>query len=371
MRLVGIDPSRALLRLPLQMRYPNHCGGMDFLAPRLPAPFHLLAAVVRAKGLTVADKLSLARFSSAARWMDWGLDIDCSVTQLLERFEQTDRLIQLMWRPLCIAALNTPPERASARVFLRVLGDSLGAARSASDMLLPAEDLSALFPEAAIAHLEKHHGKTLNGVRVRTIQTEGSRWRILGDAVNELHDRVIVATSAASAQSLLSPLDPELAERLTFDYEAIATCYLQYDPAFRLDQAFFALRDEPASAHWGQFVFDRGWVDSTQAGILAVVISAASEAIAIDKETLTTLIARQLSEVFHDESLASPQWTQLIIEKRATFACTPDLQRPANETALHHLWLAGDYTEGPYPSTIESAVSSGLKAAALVVRSFS
>ena len=47
-------------------------------------------------------------------------------------FDQTDRLIQLMWRPLCIAALNTPPERASAQIFLNVLRDSLGARRVAS-----------------------------------------------------------------------------------------------------------------------------------------------------------------------------------------------------------------------------------------------
>lgn len=124
MRQVGIDPARAMLRLPLQMRYPPGTGGMDFVAPRLPAPFHLLLAVLRARGLSAADKLSLTRFATAARWMDWHLDIDCSVTTLLDRFDQTERLVQLMWRPLCIAALNTPPERASARVFLRVLGDS-------------------------------------------------------------------------------------------------------------------------------------------------------------------------------------------------------------------------------------------------------
>ncbi|MEY3791329.1 MAG: hypothetical protein RLZ09_2165 [Pseudomonadota bacterium] len=149
MRTVGITPSQALLRLPLQMRYPPGCDGMEFIAGRLPAPLHLLSALLTSRGLSVGDKLSLARFSSAARWMNWRLDIDCSVAELLERFEQTERLIQLMWRPLCISALNTPPERASARVFLKTLGDSLGAARSASDMLLPTRDLSALFPDAA------------------------------------------------------------------------------------------------------------------------------------------------------------------------------------------------------------------------------
>jgi hypothetical protein len=36
---------------------------MDFVAPRLPAPLHLAWALLRAKGLQRADKLSLMRFS--------------------------------------------------------------------------------------------------------------------------------------------------------------------------------------------------------------------------------------------------------------------------------------------------------------------
>ena len=368
MRLVGIDPSRALMRLPLQMRYPSGSDGMDFIAPRLPAPFHLLFALLRAKGLAPADKLSLARFSTAARWMDWQLHVDCSVSELLERFGQTDRLIQLMWRPLCIAALNTPPDRASARVFLRVLGDSLGAARSASDMLLPTEDLSALFPDAAITYLEKHHGKVLTGVHIRSLHPNGKQWRLISDEFAEAFDRVIVATSAASAKSLVAPHDSELAGQLQLDHEPITTCYLQYEAALRLDQPFFALRDHPEEAAWGQFVFDRGWLDSSQAGMLAVVISAASDAMAMEKTALIASVARQLADALGNPSLASPQWTQLITEKRATFACTPDLHRPANQTSLANLWLAGDYTDGPYPATIEGAVRSGLKSAELLLK---
>jgi hypothetical protein len=150
MRVVGLQPSQLLLRLPLQMRYPSSSDGMDLLAARLPAPLHLLIGVLSAKGLSIADKLAIARFASAARWMGWQLNVDYTVSELLDRFDQTDRLTKLMWRPLCIAALNTPPERASAKVFLAVLRDSLGAGRSASDMLLPRVDLSTLFPDAAL-----------------------------------------------------------------------------------------------------------------------------------------------------------------------------------------------------------------------------
>ena len=50
------------------------------------------------------------------------------------------------------------------------------------------------------------------------------------------------------------------------------------------------------------------------------------------------------------------------MEKRATFACTPGLQRPGMQVAAG-LLACGDYIAGPYPATLEGAVRSGLAAA--------
>jgi len=51
-----------------------------------------------------------------------------------------------------------------------------------------------------------------------------------------------------------------------------------------------------------------------------------------------------------------------VVEKRATFACTPQLQRPATRIAPA-LLACGDYVAGPYPATLEGAVRSGVQAA--------
>ncbi|MET3133167.1 squalene-associated FAD-dependent desaturase [Oxalobacteraceae bacterium GrIS 1.11] len=369
--LVGIKPASTLLNLPLQMRYPPDSGGMEFVATRWPAPLHLAAALLRAKGLARADKLSLARFSSTARWMGWQLNTDCSVSELLERYGQTPRLIQLMWRPLCLAALNTPPERASATVFLNVLRDSLGGKRRASDMLLPRVDLSALFPDSAAAFIGRHGGTVQTGTAVTALRTGAAGgWQIeTGGAALQV-DAVVLATPASQAALLLEPLEiPAIVAQLTaFEPEAIATCYLQYAPDLRLGQAFFALIDEPAAGAWGQFVFDRGQLSADQAGLLAVVISAAGAAAALSQSALAGAIARQLALALRRPELGAPLWSQVITEKRATFACTPSLQRPANATGLPGLVLAGDYTASDYPATIESAVRSGVQAAACLSR---
>jgi squalene-associated FAD-dependent desaturase len=390
MRICGIDRKHVLRRLPMQMRYPHDSGGMDFIAPKLPAPLHLVMALIHATGLERADKVALARFSTTARWMGWRMDHDCSVTELLERFDQTPRLIGLMWRPLCIAALNTPPERASAQIFLNVLRDSLGARRrAASDMLLPIVNLSVLLPQHAADFVRSHAGALKMGATVKQITRVGAHWQLSGqthaEAWTEAFDGIILATQASHAAQLLDHLtvDPASTSDTTdtpdthhintdttllheLRYEPITTCYLQYSPATRLIQPFFALLDDPAKSHWGQFVFDRGQLDARQAGLLAVVISASDEAVTLGQSVLAAAIAKQLATVLQQPLLANPVWSKVISEKRATFACSPGLQRPDNATGWPTLMLAGDYTAGEYPATLEAAVRSGVRAAKLM-----
>ena len=374
-KLAGQDADELILSLPLQMRYPPGSGGMDFVAPRLPAPLHLAWALLRAKGLQRADKLSLMRFSTAMRWMGWQLYNDCTVSELLQRFDQTDRLNRLMWHPLCLAALNTPPERASARVFINVLRDSLGARRrSASDMLIPKTDLSTLFPAAAARYVQQRGGTLRTGSKIAALQAlPDGRWQ-LDDG--ETVDGVIVATSSVQAVTLLQGLhDARLADALAkmqaLTPEAISTCYLQYDATVRLELPLAALVDAPEIRHWGQFVFDRGQLDASQAGLLAVVISASGNAAEQGHGPLAQAIAAQLAQVLQRPELAQPLWTQLITEKRATLACTPELARAGNASGMPGLVLAGDYTASDdktthYPATIEAAVRSGMAAAQAV-----
>jgi squalene-associated FAD-dependent desaturase len=376
LRQVGVDPAAAMLNLPLQMRYPALCDGMDFVAPRLPAPLHLMLALVRATGLGRADKLALMRFSSVLRWMDWRINDDCSVAELLVRFDQSERLCALMWRPLCLAALNTPPERASAQVFLHVLRDSLGAARANSDMLLPRLDLSTLFPRAAARYIEERGGALRLGAKVGALSRSGDLWQLeaSGSAVggnwSMLVDAVVVAGSAPATAALLEPLGAHaLAQQLmAFEYEPITTVYLQYPAGTALALPLYALRDDPASGHWGQFVFDRGQLDPGQAGLFSIVVSAATAAMTLSHEALAQAIAAQLAAVLGRPELAHPGQLQVITEKRATFACTPGLLRPAVDAAgLPALAIAGDYTASDYPATLESATRSGVAAARAVL----
>jgi squalene-associated FAD-dependent desaturase len=347
---VGMDAGTALLRLPLTLQFPD---GTGLAFPRLPAPLDALAGMVRARGWSWRDKLSLLR--AAVGWQVSGFSCapELSVAQLCGTLSPT--VMATLIEPLCVAALNTPAERASGQVFLRVLRDSLFSHAGGSNLLLPRTDLSALLPDAALAWLAQRGATLRLGTRVLGLAPAGERWQVDG----ENFDRVILACPPLDAARLAEgtglPCAPWLAQARALQFEAITTVYA-FSPTARLAQPMLALR---ASASGGeapaQFVFDRGQLGGP-AGLLAFVVSASNG----DNAALSRQVLQQSAQQL---GLTQLRAVQTIVEKRATFACLPGLQRPAAQL-LPGLLACGDYIAGPYPATLEGAVRSGLAAAA-------
>ena len=362
MRLVGANPERTLLRLPLTLAYP---GELHLAAARLPAPLHLLVALLGARGLDWPDKWAAIRFIQAMKRTAFKLAADsgiATVNELLDAHRQSRRLRDYLWQPLCIAALNTLPEAASAQVFMNVLRDSLAADRSASDLLLPRVDLTSLFPDRAAAFVETHGGEIRRGTAIRQLTLANNAFTLSDDSKEfSQYSHVILAVAPQHLAALTQNL-PQLDElRQTIaavTYQPIVTCYLAYPPQVRLPQAMLG------QAHGLlQWLFDRGRLTG-QAGLLAAVISAQGPHLELSGEALAGRIHTEIAALV--AGLPAPRWSQVITEKRATFACTANLRRPALSTALPGLLLAGDYVAGDYPGTLESAVRSGVAAASVI-----
>ena len=168
---------------------------------------------------------------------------------------------------------------------------------------------------------------------------------------------VIVAVGPHRLEQVAGSL-PQLAPQLEmvrrFQYQPIYSVFLQYPREIRLPGPMIGMREGLV-----QWVFDRGRL-CHQPGMMGVVISASGPHQSLPHEELIRRTHEQLARTF---SLPVPQWSQVIAEKRATFACVPGLQRPENTTTLEGLFLAGDYTDSPYPATLETAVRSGLRCA--------
>lgn len=346
-----------LSRLPLELTIHPH---FQLRTPRLPAPLHLAVALLRARGLILSDRLRAAGFIAALRRRQFRLEQDDSVAGLLDAYRQSDALRRYLWHPLCISALNTAPAEASAQVFLNVLRDSLDGSRSDSDLLLPTVDFSALFPDRAAAYLARHGGSVRLGTTVREWRCCDDGFRIATEPCPYSH--LILAVAPHRLDALIEG-HPELAGIAkivsAFAYQPIYSVYLQYPAGSRLPFAMGGIE-----ARYSQWLFDRGRLCG-QDGLIGVVISAAGAHQELAQDELAKRVHAELSERF--AGLGAPIWHRVIAEKRATFSCTPGLRRPANQTPVPGLYLAGDYTASDYPATIEAAVRSGVACARLVL----
>jgi hydroxysqualene dehydroxylase len=407
----GGNIEQDFLRMPLQL---DLHGKFSLKAPRLPAPLHLLVALLTSQGLSFVERLNAARFMLILRRMNFKLpspasgitsDLagvvgqpgrmassfirgaggegnDITVTELLAQHKQNKALVQKLWEPLCIAALNTPIHKASAQVLLNVLRDALNQSREYSDMLLPRINFTALFPQRAADYVEQKGGKVriASGVEAIIPYADGIELRLAAspsrlDTSSVRHElsksesedslqqfsHVICAAPPVVAAKLLRPI-AALAETVaqidSLEHQPIYTVYLQYPAHVTLPHPMLGLHQR-----YSQWLFDKGQI-AGQHGLLAAVISAEGIHQELSQDELAQKVISELREEFG--IVGQPQWFKVIAEKRATFCCAPKLQRPSQLTSLPRLLLAGDYTAGDYPATLEGAVMSGLKCADVI-----
>lgn len=357
---VGGDIEQDFLRLPLQLDLHGH---FTLQAPHLPAPLHLLAALLKADGLSWSERIKAARFMLALRNMGFRLPQDIAVAELLVKHGQDADLTSKLWEPLTIAALNTPIQKASAQVLLNVLRDALNRKRADSDMLLPRLDFTALFPQRAADYVQRHSGEVLTSCGVEAIIPHDDGVELVTANSTRRFSHVVCAASPVAAAKLLSPI-PELAGAVrqieALEQQPIYTVYLQYPAHVSLPHPMIGLHQ-----CYSQWLFDKGRI-AGQHGLLAAVISAEGLHQDLGQAELAQRVVSELREQFGIAD--APHWFKVIAEKRATFCCAPNLQRPAQQTSLPRMWLAGDYTAGDYPATLEGAVQSGLHCAASLLR---
>lgn len=360
LRLINkVTPKRdSFLRLPLDLQIHNQ---FHLHAPKLPAPLHVAWALLTAKGLSFDDKRAAVRFMNTIKACRYQLAQDCTVAALLAKNQQPIDLIEYLWSPLCVAALNTPVQRASAQVFLNVLRDSLGAGRAASDLLLARTDLTTLFPKPAAEYVRACGGQVEVGATVEGISRSNRGFTLQVQGHARHFDQVICAVAPHRAAPLLKDIAElqSVTQRIeALQYEPIHSVWLQFDGPVKLPAPMIGLAGSPA-----QWLFDRETICG-QRGLIGAVISASEEHVGEAQDELAQRVLADVAAAFGP--LPKLLWHRVIAEKRATFSCTPNLARPAAQTPCTGFILAGDYVASDYPATIEGAVRSGVMAAHLI-----
>jgi squalene-associated FAD-dependent desaturase len=331
-----------------------------------PGALGLLAGLATAHGLAMSERAGLVAWFRRLAARGFRCDAAMTVDALVA--DGPVAAAERVWKPLCLAALNTPTSRASAQVFANVLAAAFTGPTGSSDFLLPSTDLSAVFPDAASRFVELHGGRVLLRTHARVEQAAPDGVAIEMGGHRETFDAAVLAVGPHQLADVVDG-EPALAETLHaargLAYEPIATAWLGYAARTPLPAPVARLDDAP-----GQWVVDRPDVlaraasDASRpplAQLLAVVISASGPHDALDTKALVRACDAQLRRL--EPRLPPLAWSQAIVERRATYACTPGRPRPATILPHPRIALAGDWLDEAFPATLEAAVRTGVAAA--------
>jgi hydroxysqualene dehydroxylase len=373
--------------------------------PPLPAPFHLLAGVMRWTALDWRDRIAVLRMRAVrnvqlqpddrnvrlqpedrsvrprtdprdsrlqpdprsvrlqpdSRSRELGCRLRSeTVRAWLQRMGQTPRLIELLWEPLAVAALNESIDVAAAEPFAAVLGRMFSSDRRDSALGLPTKPLDTLYAAPARAFIERRGGTVRTGAPARIHSSPRLRVRVRDE---ELQARVVICAAPWYALGEIfvdrpSPIEDVLIAAEGTPASPIVTVNLWFDRPV-IDTIFVGL---PGRAM--QWLFDKRTLFGEASSHLSLVSSGAGSVVGQTNRQIIDLAVDELTSALPGARGAVLRRAGVIREKRATFSVAPGLPpRPSTRTPLAGLILAGDWIDTGLPATIESAVMSGHAAA--------
>jgi len=265
-----------------------------------------------------------------------------------------DRLME----PFLLAALNTEPEAGDASLAAAVIAETLAKGGRAYRPRIAEPTLGAAFIDPALATLAARDSSlgpasVRLSRRLRAIDFGGDRAAALtfSDGVVTLapHDQVILATPPWIAADLIPGLS------VPTEFRAIVNGHFRLAPP------------PGAPSMIGVIGGTVEWIFGFPNRI-SVTVSGADRLVEVEREALAARLWQDVAAVY-GLSQALPPW-QIVKEKRATFAATPEqnAKRPVAATSWKNLTLAGDWVQTGLPATIEGALRSGEHAADLAIK---
>ena len=343
----------------------------------LPSPTHSTLSFLRAPMLGVRDKLCIARgllhflrgypATDAEPFSAW-----------LQKTGQTEQAIRHFWEPVIVGTLNDSFERCSTRYAGQVFHEAFLASAEGGRLGIPTQPLSVFY--AALARLAEQQGARIQlraGVEALE-HTPSGLWRLtLADGTAAEAPNVVLAGPFEQTARLIEPLHDTLPgaaalkQALThFVHAPITTVHLWFDREVAdLDHA--ALLDTRIQWMFNKTRIRRLAPGTANAGqYLELTISGSFDELKRPREAIIADALRELKLFFPPATEASLIKSGVLKEARATFSVVPGLDhfRPKADALGEGLYLAGDWTQTGWPSTMEGAVRSGRLATDAITR---
>ena len=338
----------------------------------LPGPFHMSTGLLRYRHLTIGQRLRVLtgglkllamqrREASALQKL--------TVAQLMDALGQGERARRAFWYPLSIATLNDEPEVSSAALLAEVLKRAFFSKRSDSAFVYSRVGLSDLYCTKAAKIIEHRGGLVSMHTPVESLDVENGRAvRVkLRDGTRLGATNIICSVPSRQVLSLLPVslrTDPFFAPIAELQSSPIICVHAWFDRDVT-DSAFVGFIDTTT-----QWLFNKRRIfemhGERHPGYLSFVISGARRLIDRSNDEILGIVLNDLRAMIPASADAKLLRALVLKEKHATMAPAPDTFRfrPATQTPIPNLFLAGDWVQTGLPATIESAVISGRAAAA-------
>ncbi len=358
LRRIGTDANvRVQSRLAIDV-VDREARGSRLVCPPWRPPLNLAAGVMRWRALGWRDRLAVLRMRRGRLRTPRAGE---TVRQWLLRHRQTHRVIDLLWEPLAVAALNQGIDVAAAAPFARVLAGLFGPSPRDSALAMPLKPLDELYAHPSKHFIEQRAGEVRTSAQATIIcRPTHSDVIVKGEAISPR--AVICAVPWHALPTLFDDAPPLLASVVEHARDTAASPIVTVNLWLDRPVSSGSFIGLPGRAM--QWVFDKRELFGSDASHLSLVSSGAEGIVGQSNEQLIALAMQEVQAALPLAAAASVRRAVVVREKRATFSVAPGQPpRPGTATDVPGLFLAGDWIETGLPATIEGAVLSGHRAA--------
>lgn len=327
----------------------------------LPAPLHLGPALWRQGYLSWRERmaigsamLKLARTTHAPA--------ELTIGAWLRANGQSERAIALFWSVVLVSALGEVVDYAAFAPARKVFVDGFMSHRDGYQVDVPQQSLRTLLDERVADALQQqgvvlHRNSSVEGMEGTAAKIDAIRF---ADGSQQTFDAIVIAATWRRVEALipeeLRDVLAGLSTAATFASSPISGVHLWFDrPLTSLPHAVLVDR-------LSQWVFRR---EVGEQHYYQVVISASRDLRGMRSDEVVATVCDDLRTIFPAAREAKLLSSKIVTERDAVFSYRPGLDalRPDQRTAIGNLFVAGDWTQTGWPSTLEGAVRSGYLAA--------
>jgi len=364
----------------------------------LPAPFHLSGLLLKWPGLSLSDRVLVARgLLKLLRLKKRAEHHQMLAIDWLKEAGQNETCIKKFWATILVSALGEEVDRVTLGATHKVLVDGFAADRRAFHLLVPSLPLSEILDNRVTKSLQDQGIQLSLGYGVKRIERNaqgsfqllhsGGQTKFSNDPLPSWSDQMFDAVVCAVPWHTIESILPESMQEgimnsgrspQQMDSSPITGIHTWWDRPW-LQEPHAILIDRLC-----QWVFPAPELTNGGSESLAsngspgehyyqIVISGSRKLPRGDSDAVLKMVKQDLAEIFPESAVATMFRGKVVTDPNAVFSVSPGHESSrlmANEFAGKGIWLAGDWTHTQWPATMEGALLSGAKSAEGVLENF-